>query len=61
MRRLALVLIAALSGAGQAGTLVPGAPNHILQVFDDRGIYNGTDAFEMERLVEDITTLDRER
>ena len=26
-----------------------------------RGIYNGTDAFEMERLVEDITTLDRER
>ena len=26
-----------------------------------RGIYNGTDAFEMERLVEDITTLDRKR
>ena len=37
MGRLTLVLIAALSGAGQAGNLVPGAPDNIVQVFDDRG------------------------
>jgi len=34
VRRLALVLIAALSSAGQAGGLVPGAPDRIGQVLD---------------------------
>lgn len=37
MRRLALILVAALSGAGQAGGLVPGAPDRIVQVLDDSG------------------------
>ena len=37
MGRLALVLIAAFASVGQAGGLVPGAPDRIVQVFDDRG------------------------
>ena len=35
--RLTLILIAMLASAGQAGGVVPGAPDRIVQVFDEHG------------------------
>jgi len=35
--RLALILLASLAGLAQAGSLRPGSPDRIVQVFDERG------------------------
>ena len=37
MHRLALVVFVGLSGLSQAGSLAPGVPDRIVQVFDDHG------------------------
>ena len=51
MRRLALVFVAALASAGQAGNLVPGAPDRIVQVFDERGTLLSETAYRDGRKV----------
>jgi antitoxin component YwqK of YwqJK toxin-antitoxin module len=48
---LTLLLIAALSSAEQVGGLVPGAPDRIVQVFDERGAWLSETAFREGRKV----------